>query len=133
MFRKAFTLVEIMVVVAIIAVLATIGIANLFRVIKSANEANAQAILKTISNACENYATANSGSYPAAISDLTTGDPVYLNADYTAAAQRGYSFACGTLTVTGYSCTATPTSCNTTGSKNFAIDTGGVLTSAGCS
>jgi prepilin-type N-terminal cleavage/methylation domain-containing protein len=131
--RKGFTLVEIMIVVAIIALLAAIAIPNLLRARVNANESNAQATLRTISTACESYAAANNGNYPTAMTDLTGATPPYLNEDYTAAARQGYNFACGTMDASGYSCTATPVTCNTTGTKTFTITTGGVLASADCS
>ncbi len=131
--KKAFTLVEIMVVIAIIAALAAFAIPNLLRSKVNANESNAQATLKTISTAIESYGAANDGNYPTAFSDLTGATPPYLNEDYTDAARQGYDFICGTLTATDYSCTATPVACGTSGTKIFTITNGAVLTSAACS
>ncbi|MCM8782470.1 MAG: prepilin-type N-terminal cleavage/methylation domain-containing protein, partial [Candidatus Omnitrophica bacterium] len=128
--KKGFTLVEIMIVVAIIALLAAIAIPNLLRARVNANESNAQATLKTIATACESYASANNGNYPTAISDLTGATPAYLNEDYTASARNGYTFACPTLTTSGYTCTAVPVTLNTTGTKSFSICTGAVLREA---
>ncbi|MBU1872013.1 MAG: prepilin-type N-terminal cleavage/methylation domain-containing protein [Candidatus Omnitrophica bacterium] len=130
--KKGFTLVEIMIVVAIIALLAAIAIPNLLRARVNASESNAQATLRTISTACESFAAANNGNYPTAFADMTGAVPPYLNEDYTAAARQGYNFACGTIGVAGYSCTGTPVTCNTTGTRTFTITTGGVLTGAGC-
>jgi prepilin-type N-terminal cleavage/methylation domain-containing protein len=131
--RKGFTLVEIMIVVAIIALLAAIAIPNLLRPRVAANEANAKATLRTISTGCESYAASNNGNYPTSIATLTGATPAYLNEDYTASARQGYTFACGTMSATAYSCTATPTACNTTGTKTYTMTTGGVLTEAACS
>lgn len=127
--RKGFTLVEIMIVVAIIALLAMIAIPALLRPRVTANETAAQATLRTVSTAAETYATSNNGNYPVG-GDLTwaTGaSPVYLNEDYTTGSRQGYKFAF-TGTAAGYTATADPCSCTTTGTKSFQIVTGGVLT-----
>ena len=131
--NKGFTLVEIMFVVAIIALLVGISIPGLLRARMTSYDSMAQAILKTISNACELYAAENAGQYPTAIEDLTEALPPYLNENYIAVARRGYNFTCDALDVSGYSCTAKPVTCNQTGTKDFTITTGAVLISADCS
>ncbi len=136
--RKGFTLVEIMIVVAIVALLAAIAIPGLLRARVNANESAAQSTLKTLATACESYASANNGNYPTAIADLTGAIPPYMNQDYTAAASNGYDFACGTLDLAGYTCTATPTGCiktgqpSGTGTRTYTISTGAVLSNAAC-
>jgi len=54
--RKGFTLVEIMIVVAIIALLAAIAIPNLLRARLNANDAAAKASLQALVTAIESYA-----------------------------------------------------------------------------
>ncbi|OGX24219.1 MAG: hypothetical protein A3J51_01470 [Omnitrophica WOR_2 bacterium RIFCSPHIGHO2_02_FULL_45_21] len=130
--KKGFTLVEIMIVVAIIALLAAIAIPNLLRARVNANEANAQATLKTIATGCESFASANNGNYPTAMTDLTGATPAYLNEDYTTTDPAGYDFECGTLSATAYSCTAVPADCGTTGTRDFTVVTGAVMSQAAC-
>ncbi len=130
---KGFTLAEIMIVVAIIALLAAIAIPNLLRARLTANESSAQSTLRTISTALETYAAANNGAYP------TTGEgeavllspaatPPYLNRAYDTLTVHGYIYAYTLGTGTTYLVTAVPATGGTSGNRGFSICTGGVLT-----
>jgi prepilin-type N-terminal cleavage/methylation domain-containing protein len=130
--KISFTLIEVMIVVSIIAILAIIAIPNLLRPRITANETSAKSILKTISSACESYAASNSGNYPTSVSDLTSATPTYLNEDYTSGSHYGYTFSCGTMISTGYSCVAIPVACNRTGTKVFTITTGSIFSETSC-
>ncbi len=126
---KGFTLVEIMIVVAIIALLAVIAIPNLMRARMSANEALARSTLRAISTAAENYASDNDGDYP---TDFTAqlveaGPAGYLNKDYILDSPvSGYNYTVVTMTTEAYEFQAAPAG-ETSGTKTFRIVTGGVL------
>ncbi len=122
-----FTLVEIMIVVAIIALLAAIAIPNLLRAKMSSNDALAKAALRSISTASETYSNTNSGNYPTSEAALTGATPPYLNKGYCSTTVSGYSFAC-TFTAGSYSLAASPVTPGTSGTTTYTMTTGGVLT-----
>jgi hypothetical protein len=90
----------------------------------SANEALAKATLRTLSTAAESYASANAGSYPASILDLTGATPPYLNTNYCEQPVSGYSYDC-LFTTTEYKIAAIPGEGEA--GTTFTITTGGVL------
>ncbi|MEW6075333.1 MAG: type II secretion system protein [Candidatus Omnitrophota bacterium] len=131
--KRAFTLVEVMLVVTIIAALVAIAIPQLLRMRINANDAAAQTTLRAIASACEDYASANHGNYPAEFGALLNSTPAYLNENYTSRSRQGYNFTCSAqMDAVGYNCSATPIECNVTGAKVFTITTGSVLTNTDC-
>jgi prepilin-type N-terminal cleavage/methylation domain-containing protein len=144
--QKGFSLIELLIVVAIILIIAAIAIPNLLRSRMAANESSAVGSLRTINTAEVTFST----TYPtvgfAALSALggsvstcatTTGatsagacliDDVLSST----AVKSGYGFAITNLTGTGgvmvtYTATAIPSVIGQSGQRGFCTDQSGVI------
>ena len=130
---RGFTLVEIMIVVAIISLLAAIAIPNLLRARHNANEAAGIAALRTISTACESFRAAQTPpAYPANLAALSAATPAYIDAGLAGAtaagtAKQGYFYTYALVNANQYTCTATPAVAGTTGTRVFFVDESGVI------
>ncbi len=121
---EAFTLVEIMIVVAILALLAAITMPNLLRARVTANDSSAKASLKAISTSMESYYMTNNAYPPNTTALLSSGAP-YLNVDYFTGTHNGFTFNADVLTNYQYQISAAPLSSNV-GTSTFTISTGSV-------
>ncbi len=77
--QKGFSLIELLIVVAIILIIAAIAIPNLLRARIAANESSAVSSIRTINTAEVAYQTSNPAvGYATAMSNLGPGAGVYV-------------------------------------------------------
>ena len=77
--RSAFTLLEVLIVVAIIVILASVGGTMAFRAYEDAKVSRAKIDCESLSGAVENYKL-NNGDYPASIDVLAAPQPNGMSA-----------------------------------------------------
>src|SRR6516164_2486289 len=104
---NGFSLLELLIVVAIILIIATIAIPSLLRSRQAAQESSAVAQVRTINTAEVTYLSANQGSYGDVVSLVSQG---LLDSRFTGSVS-GYNY---TVSASGsaYTATAMPTSAN---------------------
>jgi type IV pilus assembly protein PilA len=146
--QKGFSLIELLIVVAIILILASIAVPSLMRARMRANEADAVAALRVIHTSAVAYSTTYpSMGYPATLATLGGANPCIaastqacLIDDMLAQGYKdGYNFVwTGDSLVPSYGffLTATPQVVGTSGQNMFCIDQSGVIrydgTGSGC-
>lgn len=130
---RGFTLVEIMIVVAIIALIAAIAIPNLLRARHNANEGAAIGSMHTLVASLESFrASATPPTYPADWAALASATPPYLDpvmqtANVVGTPKQGYFFTYTRVDADNYTLVGAPSQNNVTGTRQFFADESGVI------
>ena len=123
--RQGFTLIELMIVVAIIAIIAAIAIPNLLRSRMNANETAAIKSLKTVLDGQGNYYARNNVMAIDfdQLQTATDGGPGYLEGNW-GGTRSGYDFTLTSIDLYSFTCDAVPASPQS-GTRAFHLDAGG--------
>jgi len=151
---RGFSLIELLIVVAIILIIAAIAIPNLLRSRIAANQASAVGSLRTLNTAEVTYSTTYNTGYSSTLGDLGPGSPGANVPNATAAglvdevlsgnangstpgattsSKSGYQFVYtpsapdSNNKINNYAFTATPISVGTTGTNFYYTDQSGVI------
>ena len=91
--KKGFTLIELMIVIAIIAILAAILVPNFLRARAQGQFTQCQSNCKNIGTALEMYSTDNAGHYPTGAGTMTLLTPNYLKIIPTCASNGSNTYS----------------------------------------
>ncbi len=125
---RGFTLVEILIVMVIIALLATVAIPNFMRSRHNANETAAVVSMRTLTSALESYRGAQTPfSYPPGLNAMNASNPAYIDSVLASGTKQGYNFTYTLVGVNQFTLTAVPMVSGITGTRTFYVDQTGVI------
>jgi len=127
--ERGFTLVEIMIVISLIIVIASLVVPFALRARAQSNQAATIGNLRTVSSAAESYRNAmNPPAYPVSLDEMVNSSPSYLDSAWSSNERQGYRY---NYVVAGdretYSLTANPRVANISGVDSFCVDHSNVI------
>lgn len=119
---KGFTLIELMIVVAILGIIAAIALPSYQNSVTKSRRADAQGALTSLANAMERYYTTNN-TYVGASLGAGAGD-IFPNQAPLDGATKFYNLTVSNLTASGYTLLATPIGAQADNGKLRVTSTG---------
>lgn len=131
--QRGFTLIEVLIVVAIVGILAKLAYPSYMENIKQGKRADAKAALVSFANAMEMWKMQNNNSYEkAAAANANTGMPIiFATSSPVSGGAAVYDLTISAATATTYTLTATLTNGNTDATcGNLTLDNLGTTTAS---
>jgi len=151
--QRGFSLIELLIVVAIILIIAAISIPNLLRSRIAASEASAVGSLRTMNTAAVSYSSTYGNGFPPSLASIGTNGSTTVSCTsaglidpvLSSGTKSGYTFqlhpglaanqlnsassscSAGYGYSDGYMITAVPITVGTTGQRSFCTDASGVI------
>lgn len=128
--NSGFTLIEIMVVVAVILIVLTLALPGMLRSRMNTNEIAAIGHCRLLASSCQSfYTNVSPHSYPSNLKNLVspTSVPPYIDTTLASGEKQGYKFEYSLVSEESFTVLASPTNPGRTGVRYFYVDETGVI------